>query len=60
MRFMTGVASLALMLALTGSAHADDWYRLNLQAPILFSGGEVLPPDGGVTPTFPSPSTKRR
>jgi len=47
MRFMTGVATLALMLALTGSAHADDWYRLNLQAPILFSGGEVLPPDGG-------------
>ena len=47
MRFMTGVATLALMLALTGSAHADDWYRLNLQAPILFSGGEVLPPGTG-------------
>ena len=47
MRFMTGVATLTLMLALTGSAHADDWYRLNLRAPILFSGGEVLPPDGG-------------
>ena len=48
MRFMTGVASLALMLAMGSSVQAaDDWYRLNLRAPILFSGGSVLPPDAG-------------
>ena len=47
MRLLDGLSALALMLALTGSAHAEGWYRLNLQAPILFSGGEVLPPDAG-------------
>jgi len=48
MRFMTGAATLALMLAMGSSAQAaDDWYRLNLRAPILFSGGSVLPPDAG-------------
>jgi len=47
MRLLDGLSALALMLALTGSAHAEGWYRLNLQAPILFSGGSVLPPDAG-------------
>jgi len=36
-----------LLLVLTAPVHADGWYRMELQAPILFSGGEVLPPDGG-------------
>jgi len=48
MRFMTGVATLVLTLAMTASAQAaDNWYRMELQAPILFLGGEALPPDGG-------------
>lgn len=47
MRHLMGVSILALSLALSTSAHAEEWFRLRMGAPILFGEGTDGAPDMG-------------
>ena len=47
MRRLMGVSILALSLALSTSAHAEEWFRLRMDAPVLYGEGTDGPPDMG-------------
>jgi|GEM_PF-5879292 len=53
MRRLLSASILTLSLAMASSAHAEDWFRLNMSSPIHFGAhnvedGDGAPPDGGV------------